>query len=101
VSRNQQASASADALAIQGAQPQETAEQKATREATEAQAKADAEAAEKATTEKVVVSLRHKTSHAVYRRAGIIVGKAAADYSVTAEQLAVLKADALVEVVRK
>jgi hypothetical protein len=101
MARNQNPVPPAAAPTPQGSQSQESAEQKAAREAAEAQARADAEAAEKAKAEPVVVSLRHTTPHAVYRRAGIVIGKVAAEFSVTAEQLAVLKADPWVEVVTK
>lgn len=101
MARSQNTTPPAGASAPQGMQPQETAEQKAAREAAEVQAKADAKATKEAKTKTVVVSLRHKTPYAIYRRAGVVIGKVAADYSVNEEQLAVLETDALVEVVRK
>lgn len=48
-----------------------------------------------------IVTLRHTTGYPVYRRAGIVIGAQPKAYAVTAGQLAILKADAWVEVTEK
>jgi hypothetical protein len=45
------------------------------------------------------VLLRHKTIYPHYRRAGLVLTQAAKLYTVTDEQLAILKADVQVEIV--
>lgn len=50
---------------------------------------------------KITVTLRHKTEYPAYRRAGLVLKQTPEEFEVTAEQLAVLKKDAWVEVVKK
>jgi hypothetical protein len=93
-----------DAAGQTGANEQNEAALKA---AEEAKAKADAEAAAakaKTDAEKaklITVTVRHKTEYQNYRRAGLVLTKTAATHEVTAEQLAALKSDKLVEVSEK
>jgi hypothetical protein len=53
------------------------------------------------TENKISVTLRHKTEYPQYRRAGIVLKQTPGEFSVTAEQLAVLEKDTWVEVVKK
>jgi hypothetical protein len=47
------------------------------------------------------VTLRHKTEYPVYRRAGLVLKQKPGEFRVTAEQLAVLKNDKWVEIVKE
>ena len=51
--------------------------------------------------EKISVTLRHKTEYPRYRRAGLILKQTPGEFSVTAEQLEILKKDKWVEVGEK
>jgi hypothetical protein len=54
--------------------------------------------AKTAKTKLITVSVRHKTTYPVYRRAGLVLRSTAKEEQVTAEQLETLKADPWVEV---
>lgn len=51
--------------------------------------------------EKISVTLRHKTEYPRYRRAGLILKQTPGEFSVTTEQLEILKKDKWVEVGEK
>jgi hypothetical protein len=51
--------------------------------------------------EKTAVTLRHKTEYPFYRRAGLVLKQKPGEFRVTAEQLAVLKNDRWVEIVKE
>ena len=53
---------------------------------------------DKTSEEKQTITLRHKTPHPRYRRAGLVLTGEFKPYEVTAEQLDVLKNDAWVEI---
>jgi len=50
---------------------------------------------------KQTVTLRHKTTHSRYRRAGLVLSGDFKPYEVTEEQLAILKKDSWVEIGKK
>jgi type IV secretory pathway VirB10-like protein len=50
---------------------------------------------------KTGVTLRHKTEYPFYRRAGLVLKQKPGEFRVTAEQLAVLKNDKWVEIVKE
>jgi type IV secretory pathway VirB10-like protein len=56
---------------------------------------------EKDDEKKTAVTLRHKTEYPVYRRAGLVLKQKPGEFRVTAEQLAVLKNDKWVEIVKE
>lgn len=58
-------------------------------------------AADQAAAKRKTVTLRHKTQYSIYRRAGVILSAQPKEYPVTAAQLAILKADAWVEVIEQ
>jgi hypothetical protein len=47
------------------------------------------------------VTLRHKTEYPFYRRAGLVLKRAASEFRVAADQLAILKKDKWVEIVKE
>jgi hypothetical protein len=50
--------------------------------------------------EKIAVTLRHKTEYPQYRRAGLVLKQTPGEFRVTAEQLAALKKDKWVEIIK-